>query len=256
MKSSGRLCLVLIIFILSSCGTGANSQFDVSPSIGSDPLQGLEQRTYQTTDSGQQAVLLKPVIQSPDDLTAYRNLKIAEAQAILDATKEQSKDKPYYPVVITMWRPVSLTELNQLIRSYNPSTSPEVTKLLYQHVKALPKTEIVKDVDKLVIDQVKFVSTTGSGQLSYETLTDQVALAELEAKLSAKEMELNAVTDFQLIAGITSIKGGIHRDQLMQLENEPQVYLADIGPKELYDGSVVGAKWNDVYKEVNQYTTK
>ena len=252
-----RIFALLFFITMASCGGrgGLSSGAGPSPDIAQGPAE-LEQLIYDTTNTGEQRLRVEPNIQSPDDLLRYRELKIAQAAEILEMTKEQSEDRPYYPVVITMRRPVSLPQLNRLIRNYNPTTSQEVTKLLERNIKALPKTEIVKDVDMLVIDLVKFVSTSGGGQLSPETLSDPVGLARLEAKLAVREMEHNGVFNYQLIRGVTSISGGIHREHLMRLEGEPTVFLADIGPKELYEGEVTAALWGDIYDEVDQYANQ
>lgn len=250
----GMLAL-LVLAAFSSCGGPGSSPLG-SPVGITEPGGRIEELVHQVSETGGERLLVKPNIDSPEALESYRQIKINEAAEILEATKEASKEAPYYPVVITMNRPIPLSELNSLIRNYNPTTAKEVTILLEKKVKALPKTELVEGRDMLFIEQVKFVSTTGNGKLSYETLSDAAQVAGLEAKLAAKELRYNGVANYELVRGVTSVRGGIHRDSLMRLENEPQVFLADIGPKEFYDRSVATALWNDVYEYVEKYSNR
>jgi hypothetical protein len=247
---SGRIFALFLLVFIFGCGAPISAP---SPNVVQIPPGEIEQLQYETMENGEQRLRVRPNIQSYDDLLAYREMKIQEAKEILDATKDQSAETPYYPVVVTMRRPVTLSELNNLIRDYNPTTKGEVSVLLNRNVKALPKADLVKNVDFLLIDQVKFVSSTGNGQLSYETLSDPVSLANLESKLAARDMKYNGTSSYELIKGITSVTGGIHREQLLNLENEPAVFLADIGPMDLYEGKAAAALWGDVYAEVERY---
>ncbi len=248
-----KVCLVFLLFVLCSCKSGSGIWGKSMPDVSTQPGMPLEELIYETMDNGEQRLRVKPNIFSREDLLAYRELKISQAREILDATRDQSQKSPYYPVVVTMKRPISFSELNRLIKKYNPTTSKEVAILLEKNVKALPKVELIKDVDTLVVQQLRFVSTVGGGQLSYESLSDPVGLARLEAKIAAKEAQYNGVTNYELVRGVISIKGGVHRDHLMNLEDEPEVFLADIGPKEIYDGTVNVALWEDIYEDVELY---
>lgn len=250
-----RITVLLALLLFSACGTSVPvGDGQMSNDIAVTGPAELEQLIYETGDTGDQRLIVRTNIGSREDLLKYRDMKVTQAARILEETRDRSQERPYYPVVVTMRRPVSLPELNRLIGRYNPTTAKAATKLLEKNVKALPKVELVKDVDMFIVDQVKFVSTTGGGQFSYETLSDPAGLARLEAKLAAREMKYNNVDNYQLIKGVTSIRGGIHRDRLMGMEEEPDVFLADIGPKELYDGTVPVALWEDVYGAVAQFT--
>ena len=260
MKSSGRLCLVLIIFILSSCGTGAKPSFedpnidkpsaDVSPIIPPE----LEVKTSDKTPNDETWERVKPDIRSKKDLITYRDLKNAEAKYILETTADQSNDTPYYPVVITMNKPITLPQLLSLIGRYNPSLSKSVQAKAITTMQYLPKVETVAGEDRLIINVVKFESSNGRGQLTAETLSKPDELEALRSQIA--ERELNDAADFELIKGVTSIMGGVHRDSFFAVQEDTDVFLADIGPKELYTGEVDRASWNDVYDEVSRYLDK
>jgi len=197
-------------------------------------------------------VKVEPNIRSTDDLKAYREQKIAEIEKILDETQEESVDKPYYPVVITMNRPVSLVEMRQMLGKYNPSMASVLRS--GDTINYLPKADLIKNEDALIINSVKFVSTEGGGQLSYDTLTKENEMSKLEKQIATKEKELNGVDDYQLVRGVTSVVGGIHRDNVLPMQDDPRVFLADIGPADMYEGRVSVALWDDVYEEVEKYS--
>jgi hypothetical protein len=217
---------------------------DVSP---------LENRTYQRTPEGEEVVRIVPQIRSRDDLEAYRELKREEAAEILVLTEEASWERPYYPVIVTLAQPITITELNDMLSHYDPSISTSLGRGKASKNARLIKAALVKNEDKLIVNTVRFHSTTGKGQLSYETMSDAEQLVALEQQLAAKEEELNGITEYQLVSGIVSLLGGIHRDDVMTLNDDPRVFLADIGPIDLYQGDVAYAHWDDLSDEVARY---
>lgn len=216
------------------------------------PSGDLEIITYEEGADGETIARVETNINSKEDLQAYREQKLAETEDILDATEEDSAEQAYYPAVITMKRPVSLAEMRSMLSAYDPTVADLLKKS--GPIKFLPKAELIKNQDALVIDSVKFISTTGQGQLSYETLTQEKELSKLERQIATKEKELNGVEDFQLVKGVTSVRGGIHRDTIMQMQDDSRVFLADIGPAKMYEERPDVVVWEDIYEEVEIYS--
>jgi hypothetical protein len=245
MKSSETfLWLCILATFLAACdGAGHLTSYEPpSPNVVPQHTGDLETLTYETTGSGEVWAKVIPNIYSKEDLLAYRDMKIAEAAEILELTKDETEEKPYYQAVITMRRPLPLPQFMELIQGYNSSTA-----------KSGGLTDLVPGEDKLIVNVVRFVSTSGGGQLSAESLSNAEELAELESKVSNYERQFNGVNDYQLIKGVTSILGGIHRDRVMRIQDEPDVFLADIGPAGLYQGTADRASWDNLYPQVEEY---
>ncbi len=238
---------LLLVALLPACGTSMRV-FESNPNVSF-----LEDRTYQRTPDGVEVVRITPAIRSRDDLEAYRELKVAEAAEILVLTEEASRERPYYPVIVTLAQPITIAELNDMISHYDPSISTSLTGVKASPSTHLAKAELVKGVDTLVVSTVRFHSTTGAGQLSYETMSDPGQLAGLEQGMAANEEELNGITEYELVTGIVSLLGGVHRDEVMRLNDDPRVFLADIGPIDMYRGDVAYAYWDDLSEEVARY---
>lgn len=241
------LLIFCLAFILCACGDDSTTEGLPDESVSENP-PNTELEILNYNDQG--VLRVQPNIHSKDDLIAYREQKLTEIEGILKATEEASIEKPYYPVVITMQRPVSLADMRKMLSEHNPTMAKVLRSTA---VKYLPKAELVKDEDTLLISSVKFVSTAGEGQLSYETLTQEKEISKLEKQIADREKELNGVEDYQLIKGVTSVVGGIHRDSVMPIQDDPRVFLADIGPADMYEGQAEMTLWDDVYKEVEQY---
>ncbi|MFA4874002.1 MAG: hypothetical protein WC956_03565 [bacterium] len=246
------MAAISILSILCACSTGLEMTATVDP-LPSVDFGQLEQRTTVTSPEGGDLLIIKPNINSRDELMQYRELKKAQALQILQKTWGASGERPYYPAIITMARPITIAELNDLISSYNPSVKSSLTKSGRSSIARLEKAEFVAGVDKLVINNIRFNSTTGKGQLSYETMSDERQLADLEQGLAAKESELNGIEQYQLVEGITSVFGGVHRENVISLFDDPRIFLADIGPAEIYDGKIADARWDDVSALVSKY---
>ena len=243
----------LAVFVAACGGEGSNASESASPlpdEPGSDNLPNTELELVVYDDRGVLHAI--PVIGSQEDLEAFRAYKLTQIEHILAETRSESADKPYYPVIITMNRPVSLAEMRQMLSQYNPT----VAKFLTTNplVKYLPKVELVKNEDRLLISTLKFVSTQGGGQMSYDTLTNDEEISRLEEQIAIKEKELNGVDGYQLFKGITSVYGGIHRDSILPIQQHPYVFLADIGPVEMYEQRPESVLWDDVYEEVEKYS--
>lgn len=240
--------------ILASCGLegtmGAGSSLAINGE-GSAGAALYEERMYETGPQGEEVVRIVPRINSYDDLIAYREMKHDEAKRILNSTRDRSGDRPYYPVVITMKKPVPLQTFRAMLGEYNPSVAKALTE--EGSIKYLPKGALVVDKDTLLADFIKFNSTVGHGRLAYETLTSDGEILKLERQIAAKQRELNGVGDYQLVKGVISVTGGIHRDTVVKMQGDPRVFLADIGPPELYEDTVQGALWEDIYALVEQY---
>jgi hypothetical protein len=240
---------IAILFFLCSCRTGMVITVD-----GPDwDTSRLEERSYDTAPDGEKVVRVAPKINSRDELLMYRELKKAEAAEILGMTEEASAENPYYPAVITLAKPLTIAEFNELISNYDPSIKKAMTAAGLPKATHLEKAEIVKDVDKIIASVIKFNSTTGKGQLHYETLADEQQLKQLESELAKQESEQNSIEDYELVKGITSFGGGVHRTDVMNLYDDPRVFIADIGPIDLYEGSVQFARWDDVSELVERY---
>lgn len=248
-----RTAVLSLLTLLTGCSTGVELGVSGALSGPSTDLARLEQRTVETTPDGVGIMVVRPTIASRDDLLRYRELKVAEAAEILAVTGERATKTPYYPVIVTLAQPITLAELNDLISQYDPSLQKKVSAAGPSLSKYLAKAELVKDSDQLLPHAVRFLSSTGRGQLSYETMTNAEELAALEAGLAAQEEQENGIADFQLVAGVTVVLGGVHRDGLMPLNNDPRVFLADVGPRELYTGEVQDAIWDDVSNLVATY---
>ena len=245
--------LLFVLVMFSGCGLGKAVMNDSDLDISGEDSGKLENRSYGTAPGGETILFVEPNVNSRDELAAYREFKIAEAAQILELTKAQGEDRPYYPAFITFAKPLSIAELNELITRYDPS----VQKALAAHGASksanLLKANLVKGEDALLIHSVRFNSTVGGGQLAYETMADSEGLSKLEEGIASQERELNGLSDYQLIAGITSIAGGVHRDSVLTINDDPQVFLADIGPQDLYEGKVAYARWDDVSELVEKY---
>jgi len=242
------LALMALVFLACSCRTGIEIPGAPSPDVSQ-----LEERVYDTAPDGERILVVKPAIDSRDDLLRYREMKVAEVAEILEITEEASADKPYYPAVITFARPISIAEFNDLISDHNPSVKALVSKAGFSKSQNLAKAELVKGVDKIVADVVRFDSTVGHGQLFYETMTDGAQLGRLEAGIAEREARLNGRDDFKLIEGIRNFRGGVHRDAVMRLFDDSRVFLADLGPIDIYDEAVTYAYWDDVSDLVERY---
>ncbi|MFH1652464.1 MAG: hypothetical protein ABIE74_00245 [Pseudomonadota bacterium] len=245
--------LILCLTVLISCGGNSSDvESSTDPSVVTENSE-LETLTYWTDPNTGDTVLgVQPNINSKGELLAYREQKIEEAEQILALTRNKSVEKPYYPVVITMNKPISLAEVRQMLGRYNPS----VAKVLKSvgSINYLPKAELVKNEDALIIGSVKFVSTEGGGQLSYDTLTREKEMSKLEKQIAFKEKELNGVENYRVVKGITSVTGGIHRDSIMSIQEDANVFLADIGPIDMYKTKPETVLWNDIYRDVEKYS--
>ncbi|MFH1829406.1 MAG: hypothetical protein ABH871_01345 [Pseudomonadota bacterium] len=239
---------MFLLALFCSCSGGQVSIDD--PSLNQSQL---EQKIYDTTPDGEQVLRVVPNINSRDELIRYREFKRAEAAKILSITEDASAEKPYYPAVITLAKPLTIAQFNELISNYNPSVKKAMMTAGPIKTTHLEKAEIVKDVDKIIPSVIKFNSTTGRGQLHYETMADEEQLARLEEGLAAKEKELNSIENYQLVAGIRSFVGGVHRDNVIGLFDDSRIFLADIGPADLYEGNVTHALWDDVSDQAERY---
>lgn len=253
----GRLVLTFLVLVICACGGHPSVDFPeaISPdeTADQDPSPtDLETVTRQEGENGGTVIFVQPNIHSKEDLMAYREQKIAEIEGILEATAEQSIETPYYPAVITMKRPVSLANLRKMLARYNPTVAAAL-QLATEPVLYLPKVQLVESQDALVIQSAKFVSTQGGGQFSSETLSDEKQLSKLEKQIAQKEKELNGIEDYRLIKGVTSIRGGIHRDSVLSLQEDPNVFLADIGPAEMYEDPMNLAVWADLSYQAEKY---
>jgi hypothetical protein len=243
------VCITVMVFC-ACCSTQMTVTRNGAPNWS---VNQLEVREQETTPEGEDVLRVGPNVESRDELMMYRELKIAEAAEILAITEEASKERPYYPAIITLAQPLTLAQFNELVAHYNPSIQKSLSAMGSSKSAQLGKAELVKGVDKLVVNAVRFNSTNGKGQLSYDTMADGEQLASLEEGLAAKEQELNQIEDYQLVAGITSLVGGVHRDDVLSLHDDSRVFLADIGPIDLYEGSVDYALWDDVSDLVAKY---
>ncbi len=244
-----RTFTIMIFFLLAcSCRTGVEIPGAPSPDVSQ-----LEERVYDMAPDGEQALIVRPNINSRDDLLRYREMKIAEVAEILDLTEDASGERPYLPVVITMARPVTIAELNDIISRYDPSVEKAIGSAGFERSACLGKAVLAKGVDGLLPAAIRFNSTTGRGQLHYETMANVDELSEIEEALAAREEEMNGISDFELVKGITSVIGGIHRDDALSVYDDPRVFLADLGPLDLYRGEVVHAFWDDVSDFVERY---
>ncbi len=240
-----------LMSLLCACSTGMIK--DISLDEPSTNMGHLEERKYDITPDGEQALRVVPHIRSRDELLRYRESKMAEAAEILAMTEEASAEKPYYPAVITLKRPLSIDEFNKLLSNYNPSVQKALSAPGFSKAAHLSKAELTKGEDKIIASVIRFNSTTGKGQLHYETMADGEQLSRLEQGLAAKEKELNSIADYELVKGITNFVGGIHRDEVIKMFDDPRVFLADIGPIDLYQGEVQYAYWDDVSELVQKY---
>lgn len=251
MCITGRIIGTLSLFILGlSCFACSGQQIDFKPPAAS--TLSLEENVYEVTPEGGMVMSVRPNIESLDELLQYREFKLHEITEILDITEDASAESPYYPVVVTFQKPVTLSELNQILTGYNPSFQ-KAAKFSTAGDKSLLKADAERGTDGLIINAVRFNTTTGHGQLSYDSISDLEGLSQLETKLAEKELDLNGIDNFELVKNVTSIIGGVHRQSVMPLNNDPHVYLADIGPAELYKGEVVYAFWDDLTQFVNKY---
>lgn len=249
------LCLCIMATFLAACGGGggvpfANPDIDV-PDAPAPPTDELETTTLEEVGGDEVWARVIPNINSKEDLIAYRAMKIAEIEDILDLTEDQMANKSYYQTVITMKKPIPLAQFLNILRSYNP-TMDKILKSV-KTPNYIPKAETVKDEDMLIVNVVRFRATSGGGQLGADTLSNPEELAKLEMELGKRIKKHTGKDNFQLVQGVTSIMGGIHRDKVLEIQDAPDVFLADIGPIELYEGTADRASWNDIYTQVEEY---
>lgn len=242
------IMLSMVIALACSCRAGV----EISGSPNPDMSQ-FEERVYDTAPDGQAAVRVLPAIGSLDELMEYRDLKREEAARILAMTAEMGEEKPYLPAVVTMSRPVTISEFNTMLMRHNASVQKTFSAPGSNSESSILKAEFIKGEDVVLPRSIRFLTTTGRGQLSYETMADGEQMARLGAELSGREEELNGISGFNLVEGITSFVGGVHRDWLLRLFDDPGVFLPDVGPIELYEGGVAYAFWDDLSDEVERY---
>jgi len=243
--------LLALLFFACSCTTGVEIPWGPNADVSQ-----LEERIYDKTPDGEDALVVRPNIASRDDLLRYRDMKILEAQEILELTEERGGERPYFPVVITLAQPIPISELNDMLSGYDPSMEKSIAALGPSKSVQLGKAQFEKGVDRILPNIIRFNSTTGRGQLSYDSMSDGKQMARMEDELAKLEREQNGIEGFELVAGVRSVMGGVHRDGLMALYDDSRVFLADIGPIELYRGDVVTAYWDDVSDLVSTYLSR
>ncbi len=241
--------LIALLFLACSCSTGV--EIPGAPNLD---VSQLEERIYDVAPDGEEALRVVPDIDSIDELMAYRELKRAEAQEILTLTEEEARGRrPYFPVVVTMARSLSISEFNEMVSKYNPSASKSLKSPGFDRSAYLAKAYPVNGDDRILPRSIRFNSSTGRGQLHYETMADGEQLSRLQETIAEKEKALNGIDDFSLVDGITSFVGGVHRENVISLYDDARVFIADIGPIELYRGDVTYAFWDDVSDSVQKY---
>lgn len=247
MLKSTLPCIAILV-LACSCRAGIEIPGKPSPD-----LSQLEERIYDTAPDGRAAVRVLPAIGSLDQLMEYRDLKRDEAARILAITAELGEERPYLPAVVTMSRPVTISEFNIMLARHNASARKAFSEPGSNSESSILKAEFIKGEDVVLPRSIRFLTTTGRGQLSYETMADVEQMARLGAELSGREEELNGISGFDLVEGITSFVGGVHREWLLRLFDDPGVFLPDVGPMELYEGAVAYAFWDDLSDEVERY---
>jgi hypothetical protein len=243
------LSCIALLLLVCSCRTGVDI-----PGAPDLDISQLEERVRDVAPDGEEALRVVPAIDSIDELMAYRELKRAEAREILALTEEEAEGRmPYFPVVVTMARSLSISEFNEMVSKYNPSASKSLKSPGFDSSAYLAKAHPVDGDDRVLPRSIRFNSSTGKGQLHHETMADGEQLSHLQETIAEKEKVLNGIGDFSLVDGITSFVGGVHRENVISLYDDARVFIADIGPIELYRGDVTYAFWDDVSDSVQKY---
>lgn len=166
-----------------------------------------------------------------------------------EITKEEIRNKELETYKITQFK-----DNNIFIRThFNITTKDELTRYKKTRIAALinlsqnlpPETSMsavitFKDrlstdeysnfVDKHKLKAVNYMYTSypeGTGVFSSEVPSEAIIATEKEIK---KTMDKN----FKLIDRISSVKTQISAKDLMKIQNDPQVFLVDVGPEEIY----------------------
>lgn len=233
MYKGKNIIFVVLIFFLS-CGGGSITQYEeeVVPDASAmpEPTVGVEgpivKIGYGSSD-GNSFIKVKDDISSPEDLAEYKKIKDAETLKILELTKD-FPNEVQYPSVVTFNEPVSREKVENIAKNAGEGASVRV---------------------------IKYVSTHGGGEIPYEMLDTQ-AMKDLELRLKKIQKRDNNIDDFQLVKGVSALKGGLNRDAIQSIADDPKTFVVDIGPVEMYEKGGVQAAWDDVANKVAQFGTK
>lgn len=226
-----RIFLLLIFFVLSACGGGSGGDADPAgdedvndfisqPSVNVEgPIVKIEYKTPEGT------VFIKEdeSISSYDDLLEYKRIKDEETQKILELTRD-FPEEVNYPAVVTFKEPVEQLKVENIAKARGVGA----------------------------ITSVRFVSTRGGGRMPYEMLGTQVVI-DMESKLKEIQKQDNNIDDFQLFEGFSALKGALNRGAIESLMGDPETFVVNIGPLEMYENGGVQAAWDDVSSAVERY---
>lgn len=232
MKNKSLILGFVVIAILAAFLVGAGKSKEKSEIIQDPPLENdAVPSDLNTVNSAPASFGNIPTYQGVkpdlgiDSLESLKNYKAQKEKDTADILA--SSEYENYPAIITFTKKISASSLKEL-----------------------------KDRHNLDIIMVRYSSTVGGGEIPYQMIEDENALKIWEDKIAADQKRDNNINDFKLIDGFTAMRVSVKKDEVSQLQKEENVFLVDLGPKELYNGDASAAKskpWRDVAYFVDLY---
>lgn len=159
-------------------------------------------------------------IKSKEDLMAYREIKMKEMREILESTNQER-----YAAILTFNKPLSRSELDDIVSKYS-----------------------------LIVGNVRYISTEGGGEMPFEMINNDEEIRILESKMNELMRNIgNKTSEFKLVKGFTAARVSIPKNEVIPLSLNPNIFLVDLGPKELYENKSAIAEWEDVAYYVEKF---
>lgn len=166
-----------------------------------------------------------PEITSPKDLNDYKNQRLE----LIDKLSKTKKEDTKIETIINFKKLLTRDEYLDFVKKYNDDI-----ELINIHFRSTHNENGVTDVSN-----------------EYPLPSDETT--EFEEKL----MEDMGFKGYKFLTGIQTLTANIKSKDLKKIQNDPRIYLVDVGPvdiKEQYEnGKTVDMMWRYIFPEMERY---